>query len=210
MSTICGIDEAGRGPLAGPVTAAAVHFGPNGPGCTPADSKTLSARRRSELERAIRGSANAWGIGWVWPQEIDRINIHRGSLLAMQRAFEALCAQVRYCYEPARAETLIAGMEILVDGSFTPQFDLPCRAIVGGDGIIPQISAASILAKQARDRWMHAYHREEPRYGFDRHVGYPTAHHRRMIRIYGASRIHRHSFATECPRAEQGGTTPSS
>jgi ribonuclease HII len=208
MRRICGIDEAGRGPLAGPVTAAAVLFGRSGPGCTPADSKTLSAGRRGQLEQTIRRTCDAWGIGWVWPHEIDRINIHHASLLAMQRAFESLCGQLRH--NARDAEAVIAGIEILVDGAFTPRFDLPCRAVVGGDGSVPQISAASILAKEARDRWMRAYHREEPQYGFDRHVGYPTAFHRKMIQVHGVSKIHRHSFSATRFKAAQTGVTPSS
>ncbi len=191
---VCGIDEAGRGPLAGPVTAAAVLFGSGGINAKPADSKTLSARRRSTLERQIRKEAAAWGIGWSWPNEIDALNIHHASLLAMQRAFAALRnSLLTHCGE-AEAAQLLATVEIQVDGKYAPAFDLPCVAVIGGDRSVPEIQAASILAKEARDRWMRCYHREEPQYGFDRHVGYPTSHHRRMILHHGASAIQRHSF----------------
>lgn len=195
VKRICGIDEAGRGPLAGPVTAAAVLFGSGGPGCTPVDSKSVSGRRRAQLETDIRGSALAWGIGWSWPEEIDLINIHNASLLAMQRAFNALCNDLQTRLTGRPAQRVIAAIEIQVDGKFTPEFALPCRAIVGGDRTVAEIQAASILAKEARDRWMRCYSREEPQYGFERHVGYPTADHRRMIGLYGASRIQRRSFA---------------
>ncbi|TVQ39261.1 MAG: ribonuclease HII [Spirochaetaceae bacterium] len=210
VKRICGIDEAGRGPLAGPVTAAAVVFGARGIGCTPADSKSLSARRRAQLEPQIRAAAVAWGIGWSWPEEIDLINIHNASLLAMQRAFTALCNSVQHYYPASQARELIAAMEVQVDGRFTPQVGCPCLAIEGGDRTVPQIQAASILAKEARDRWMRCYSREEPQYGFDRHVGYPTLHHRRMIRQHGASRIQRHSFLVREPDCVAGGITASS
>ncbi|TVQ96555.1 MAG: ribonuclease HII [Spirochaetaceae bacterium] len=190
METICGIDEAGRGPLAGPVTAAAVVFGSDGPGCAVADSKRLSPGARADREICIRRTC-VWGIGWAWPSEIDAVNIHHATLLAMQRAFAALC----------RAHEQFAGshqleLTVLVDGAFVPTLPVPCRSVVGGDRLVPQISAASILAKEARDRWMRCYHREEPQFGFDRHMGYPTELHRQMISRYGVSRIHRHSFAS--------------
>ena len=196
METICGIDEAGRGPLAGPVTAAAVIFGPDGPGCHVADSKRLSPAARAEREHAIRRTC-LWGLGWAWPEEIDALNIHHATLLAMQRAFVALCRGHEQWVVPPLPE-----LTALIDGAFTPNLPVPCRAVVGGDRLVPQISAASILAKEARDRWMRCYHREEPQFGFERHMGYPTEFHRQMIFRYGVSRIHRHSFASPAGPSE--------
>ncbi len=190
MVTICGIDEAGRGPLAGPVTAAAVIFGPDGPGCAVTDSKRLSPAARADREICIRRTC-VWGIGWAWPSEIDALNIHHATLLAMQRAFAAL----RHAHEQGALPPQ-PKLTVLIDGAFVPNLPVPCRAVVGGDRLVPQISAASILAKEARDRWMRCYHREEPQFGFARHMGYPTEFHRRMISRYGVSRIHRHSFAS--------------
>lgn len=207
---MCGIDEAGRGPLAGPVTAAAVLFGSGDGSFEPADSKSLSPRRRSELERQIRGAVAAWGIGWSWPDEIDAINIHHASLLAMQRAFTALRNSMLAGCGEREAGRVLATVEIQVDGKFIPAFDLPCVAVIGGDRTVPEIQAASILAKEARDRWMRCYHREEPHYGFDRHVGYPTSHHRRMILRHGASAIQRHSFLVRDPGTAGDAVTTSS
>ena len=197
METICGIDEAGRGPLAGPVTAAAVIFGPDGPGCAVTDSKRLSSRARASREISIRQTC-FWGIGWAWPREIDALNIHHATLLAMRRAFTALDRE-----QKRWANGSVPRVTVLVDGAFVPSLPVSCRAVVGGDRLVPQISAASILAKEARDRWMRCYHREEPQFGFDRHMGYPTEFHRRMIARFGVSRIHRHSFASP---ANEGGT----
>lgn len=199
VQRVCGIDEAGRGPLAGPVTAAAVLFGAAGIDVEPADSKSLSARRRAKLERQIREAAAAWGIGWSWPGEIDALNIHHASLLAMQRAFGALRNSFLVRCGELEAGRVLATVEIQVDGKYAPDFGLPCVAVIGGDRTVPEIQAASILAKEARDRWMRCYHREEPRYGFDRHVGYPTSYHRRMILDHGASAIQRHSFVVRDP-----------
>jgi ribonuclease HII len=175
----CGIDEAGRGPLAGPVTAAAV--------CLPAglfvpglgDSKTLSPSQRERLALRIREIAVDWAVGWAWPEEIDRYNIHRATLLAMRRAVEGLVS------EPT---------ELLVDGLFVPPADIPARAVVRGDATVPAIMAASILAKTERDAWMIGYAAIDPRYGFERHKGYPTRQHRDSIARHGLSAIHRRSF----------------
>jgi ribonuclease HII len=183
---VCGIDEAGRGPLAGPVTAAAVILPAVFPREILGDSKALSARRRREAAAIIREKAIAWGIGWASHEEIDAINIHRATLLAMARAVEALAVT------PDR---------LLVDGLFCPSCGIPGSAIVRGDATVPEIMAASILAKTARDAWMVAYSLEEPGYGFDRHKGYPTVEHRRILMALGPSRIHRRSFKVTSPSA---------
>ncbi|MFM9969166.1 MAG: ribonuclease HII [Burkholderiales bacterium] len=177
---ICGVDEAGRGPLAGPVYAAAVVFHANQPIAGMADSKVLSARRRDILAQSIREQALAWAIAQASVEEIDRLNILRASLLAMQRAVLAL------------------GMTpslVLVDGNQRPNLDIPTRAVVRGDATVPQISAASILAKTARDGEMRRLHQLYPCYGLDRHKGYPTAAHLKAIEQYGVCDIHRRSFA---------------
>lgn len=176
---VCGIDEAGRGPLAGPVTAAAVILGEPFPDDRLDDSKVVDPRVREELAPLIRGRARAWAVGWAWPEEIDRINIHHATLLAMLRACRGL--------------DLTPGL-VLVDGRFTPAVGTPCRAEIDGDARIPEIMAASILAKTARDRWMARYARIDGRYGFESHFGYATRAHRERLRLHGPSTIHRRSF----------------
>lgn len=181
---VCGIDEAGRGPLAGPVTAAAVILPDDFPVRILADSKVLSAARRTAAAAVIRERAIAWGIGWASHEEIDRWNIHNATLMAMKRAVQAL-------------ET--APDRLLVDGLFCPDCALPAVAIVKGDATVPCIMAASILAKTARDAWMEEYAKEEPEYRFEKHKGYPTAEHRRLILALGPSRIQRTSFRVSSP-----------
>jgi ribonuclease HII len=176
---VCGIDEAGRGPLAGPVTAAAVVLPADFPPGVLADSKALSPARRESAARLIRARAAAWAVGWASAEEIDRMNIHRATLLAMRRALDGLAVR----------PTLI-----VVDGLFVPDTDLPARAAVGGDATVPEIMAASIIAKTARDAWMSEYARREPGYGFERHKGYPTREHRAAIARLGPCAIHRRSF----------------
>lgn len=181
--TICGIDEAGRGPLAGPVTAAAVILPDSFPTHLLADSKKLSAARRALALTEILSLASC-GVGWCWPGEIDRINIHHASLLAMKRAFEALPGAVRHSIDLVQ-----------VDGKFPPPIDHPdIEAVIHGDSIHHPIMAASILAKEARDRWMIRYHWLEPLWQFDRHKGYPTKLHRELCLRHGLSEIHRRSF----------------
>ena len=182
MHKLCGIDEAGRGPLAGPVTAAAVILPTWFPIDELADSKALPEARREHAAKLIREQAVDWGIGWAWPEEIDRINIHNATLLAMKRAYNQL------------RETVCTA---LVDGKFTPSLPVECRAIVKGDSKVPEIMAASILAKVARDRWMVRYSWIESRYGFDKHKGYPTVDHRRLYAQLGPSAIHRRSFSVK-------------
>jgi ribonuclease HII len=176
----CGVDEAGRGPLAGAVYAAAVILNPALPIAGLADSKKLSAASRTRLAEQIRTSALAWQIASASVEEIDRLNILKASLLAMKRAIEGLSIR------PDLA---------LIDGIHCPQVTLATRAIVGGDDSEPCISAASILAKTARDAEMLRLHAIYPCYGFDRHKGYPTALHLTALRQHGPSIIHRRSFA---------------
>lgn len=177
---ICGVDEAGRGPLAGPVFAAAVILDdpPRIKGL--ADSKKLTAKRRNALFDEIKLQAVAWAVASASVEEIDEINILQASLLAMRRAVLALKLQ------PAT---------ILVDGLHVPKVAMPARAIVQGDATVPAISAASILAKVARDAVMLELHATYPDYGFDRHKGYGTAVHMAALRRLGATPAHRRSFA---------------
>lgn len=176
---VAGVDEVGRGPLAGPVVAAAVIL-PEGytcPGLT--DSKKLSAKRRETLDVQIRADALAWSLGRAEAAEIDELNIHHATLLAMQRAAAGLA---------------IAPAHLLVDGRFTPQGPWTAEAIVGGDGSVAAISAASIVAKVARDGWLRDLHQDYPDYGFDRHSGYPTVAHREALERLGPCPQHRRSF----------------
>ena len=177
---LAGVDEAGRGPLAGPVVAAAVILDPSRPIEGLADSKKLSPGRRATLAERIRADALAWALGRAEVEEIDRINILQASLLAMSRAVAALGVA------PARVQ---------VDGNRCPVLAWPVEAVVGGDGRVPAIGAASILAKVARDRELERLDREYPGYGLARHKGYPTAAHLEALGRLGVSAIHRRSFA---------------
>lgn len=178
---IAGVDEAGRGPLAGPVIAAAVILDPTHPIPGLADSKQLSSLRREQLAAEIRAHALSWALGRADVAEIDRINILQASLLAMRRAVESLT---------------IAPDQALVDGKHCPLgLACPCQAIVKGDATIPAISAASILAKVARDAELCELHDRYPAYGFARHKGYPTLAHRDALRRLGPCPEHRRSFA---------------
>ncbi len=176
---ICGVDEAGRGPLAGPVYAAAVILDDNHPIAGLADSKKLSAKRRDFLALEVKQHALSWAIATASVEEIDSLNILRASLLAMRRAVEAL--QVR-------------PQEVWVDGLYCPDTGLPSRAIVQGDSKVESISAASILAKTERDAAMLQMHEQYPQYGFATHKGYPTAAHLAALRLHGVSLEHRKSF----------------
>lgn len=177
---IAGVDEAGRGPLAGPVVAAAVVLDPRRPIAGLADSKTLSATRRAALEIRIKADALHWAVASASVAEIDRMNILRATLLAMQRAVAALA--------------VVPG-EALVDGNHLPALGCPGRAVVGGDALHAVISAASILAKQERDRRMSALAGVCPQYGFERHKGYPTRAHLEALQRHGVSVHHRRSYA---------------
>lgn len=179
VSIICGVDEAGRGPLAGPVYASAVILDDSQPITGLADSKKLSEKRRDYLALQIKQHARAWAVATASVEEIDTLNILRASLLAMRRAVEFL--QLR-------------PDEVWVDGLHCPDTGLPSRAIVQGDNTVAAISAASILAKTARDAAMRQLHDRYPQYGFAAHKGYPTAAHVAALRLYGVSAEHRTSF----------------
>ena len=176
---VAGVDEVGRGCLAGPVLAAAVVLDPDRYVAGIADSKVLTAADRERLFDDIVGAAVAWAVAAVEPDEIDRINIHRASLMAMRQAVTAL--------EP------LPGF-VLVDGFRIPDLVMPQRPVAGGDRRSTAIAAASILAKVTRDRTMRRLHAEDPRYGFDRHKGYATRDHLDAVAKFGYSPIHRRSF----------------
>lgn len=177
---IAGVDEAGRGPLAGPVVAAAVILDPVRPIPGARDSKRLSAPQREQLAGEIRRHALAWAIASASVEEIDALNILQASLLAMRRAVEALSPSADFA---------------LIDGNRLPQLRIGARAIVGGDDSEPAISCASILAKTYRDAQMRELDRAHPGYGFAVHFGYPTPQHRRLLEQLGPCAIHRLSYA---------------
>ncbi len=178
---ICGIDEVGRGPLAGPVTAAAVILNKGFPTEILNDSKKLSPKKRVLAYERIKAEALAVGIGWVSPQTIDEINIHNASLLAMEKAFEQI-------------EHKFYDVKCFIDGKYIPRIDTECEAIIGGDALVPEIMAASIVAKVERDNYMIELSKVYPQYGFEKHKGYPTKFHREMCKEFGISDIHRKSF----------------
>jgi ribonuclease HII len=175
-----GVDEAGRGPLAGPVVAAAVILDRKRPIRGIADSKVLSPGARQELALRIEARAIAWGLGWADACEVDAINILQATLLAMRRAVDALQVAAEYA---------------LVDGNQMPRLAIPGRAIVSGDALEPAISAASILAKTARDAMMRAFDALHPGYGFAQHMGYGTPEHLECLHRLGPCLLHRRSFA---------------
>ncbi|MEH6358410.1 MAG: ribonuclease HII [Pseudomonadales bacterium] len=177
---IAGVDEVGRGPLAGAVVAAAVILDPNNPIEGLADSKKLTEKRREALFPLIQERALAWCIARASEAEIDELNILHASLLAMQRAVLGL---------------KLAPEKVLVDGNRCPELPYPSEAIIKGDSLVPAISAASILAKVVRDREMVAFEETYPGYGFAKHKGYPTALHMQALKSLGATPIHRRSFA---------------
>ena len=177
---VCGVDEAGRGPLAGAVYAAAVVLDARAPIDGLRDSKLLTAQRREALSQRIRERARAWAVASASTAEIDRLNILQASLLAMQRAV---------------AELAVAPVLARVDGNQPPRLRCAVQTLVGGDAIDPAISAASILAKCARDEAMRALHERFPQYGFDRHKGYATPEHLEQLRRHGPCSEHRRSFA---------------
>lgn len=177
---VCGADEAGRGPLAGPVVAAAVILDAARPIAGLRDSKQLTAAQREALARQIRERALAWAVAEASVTEIDRLNILQASLLAMRRAIEALSPPAEFA---------------LIDGDRLPVLSIEARAIVAGDALEPAISAASILAKHDRDRLMAELDRTFPGYGFGEHAGYPTPRHLQRLRELGPCAVHRRTFA---------------
>lgn len=180
LRLVAGVDEAGRGPLAGPVYAAAVILDPRRPIAGLDDSKRLTPARRAALEPEIQTHSLAWSLGLASVEEIDRLNILQASLLAMRRAVLTL--------DPSP-------LMVLVDGNRCPALDCPARSMVGGDGLVPAIAAASILAKVARDRLMERLELDYPGYGFARHKGYPTQEHRDALGRLGPCPEHRRTFA---------------
>ena len=176
----CGVDEAGRGPLAGPVMAAAVILNPAWPIEGLNDSKKLSAKRRDALALEIRARAIAWAVAEASVEEIDRLNILHATLLAMRRAVGALH---------------VVPTHALIDGNRCPKLFCPAQAIIGGDGKVQSIAAASILAKTVRDAHMCKMHLLYPIYGFDRHMGYCTEVHVKALQAHGECPIHRRGFA---------------
>ena len=177
---IAGVDEVGRGPLAGPVVAAAVIFRHDTDIIGLRDSKKLSESQRIKLDKQIRSRALAFGIGSSSPEEVDVLNVLAATMLAMQRAV---------------AELTVRPLRVLVDGNRCPRLEMPADSIVGGDDIIPVISAASIIAKVFRDELMKRLDHEYPGYGFARHKGYPTLAHIEALEKLGPCNIHRKSFA---------------
>jgi ribonuclease HII len=177
---VAGVDEAGRGPLAGPVVAAAVILDDLKPIKGLADSKQLTALRRERLYDEIRAKALCCSVALASVEEIDQLNILQATLLAMRRAVQGL---------------RLKPTKVLVDGNRLPALDVLAEAIVSGDALVPSISAASILAKVTRDRMLCELHLQHPEYGFDRHKGYGTAEHLRALQTHGALPMHRRSFA---------------
>ena len=179
INTYAGIDEVGRGPLAGPVVAAAVVLGDDYPWKELKDSKMLSAKRREASAIEIKQHAFAWAIGRCEPEEIDQYNIFNASLLAMKRAFEGIADKTEL---------------VLVDGKYSPELSVKSFAVIKGDQHVPAISAASILAKVTRDLEMCELDKLYPHYGFAKHKGYPTAIHIDALKAHGPCSHHRHSF----------------
>lgn len=178
---IAGVDEVGRGPLVGAVVTAAVILDPNNPIAGLADSKKLSEKKRLALAAEIKEKALAWSLGRAEPEEIDELNILHATMLAMQRAVKSLKIQPHF---------------VLVDGNRIPSLAMPAQAVVKGDSKVAEISAASILAKVARDQEMEELDREFPQYEFAKHKGYPTKVHLEKLAEFGALPQHRRSFAS--------------
>ncbi|MDP8163059.1 ribonuclease HII [Pasteurella skyensis] len=185
---IAGVDEVGRGPLVGAVVTAAVILDPHNPIAGLMDSKKLSEKRREALAEEIKQKALCWSLGRAEPEEIDKLNILNATMLAMQRAVKALTIQPNF---------------VLVDGNRTPDFSIPSQAIIKGDNLVAEISAASILAKVVRDNEMKELDKLFPEYGFAKHKGYPTKLHFEKLAEFGATPFHRKSFAPVAKIIEQ-------
>jgi len=188
---VAGVDEAGRGPLAGPVVAAAVILDAKRPIAGLADSKVLAPARRQVLAQAIKQRALCWAVGRAEVADIDRLNILQASLLAMRRAVETLD---------------IVPELVLIDGNRAPSLACRVKTVVKGDATVPSVQAASILAKVARDAEMFTLDKAFPGYGFSRHKGYPTATHLLALAIFGVSPVHRRSFGPVRRLLERGQT----
>lgn len=185
---ICGVDEAGRGPLAGPVCASAVILKPNDIIEGVNDSKKLSEKKRERLFDEIKERAIAYSIGWASVEEIEELNILNATMLAMKRAVEGLPIQADYA---------------IIDGNKTPNLSIPCESIVKGDAKSMSIASASILAKVSRDRLMIEYAEKYPEYKFEKHKGYGTKVHQEAILEYGACEIHRPSFLKKIKKKQE-------
>lgn len=185
LTTLCGADEAGRGPLAGAVYAAAVVLDPKHPIDGLNDSKKISEKKREQLAEQIKNQALGWAIATSSIEEIDQINILQASLLAMRRAIESMIDEFD-----------ITPTLVQIDGNKCPTITLPCEAVVKGDSKVAAISAASILAKTARDDEMRQLAIQYPAYAFDQHKGYPTKQHVALLQQHGVSPVHRKSFRT--------------
>lgn len=181
---LCGVDEAGRGPLVGAVVAGAVVLDPENPIVGLKDSKKLTVAKREFLFEQIQLKAKAWGVGQASPEEIDQINILQATMLAMRRAVEDLATRLGAWPDKA-----------LIDGNRCPELPIAAEAIVKGDAKEPAISAASIIAKVTRDRQMMILHEQYPQYGFNQHMGYPTEAHLAALQEFGACSEHRCSFS---------------
>lgn len=190
VALLCGVDEVGRGPLVGAVVTAAVILNPQQPIAGLTDSKKLSEKRRTELSELIKQQALCWALGRAEPHEIDELNILHATMLAMRRAVAALSIRPEW---------------VLVDGNRAPDFGIPASAVVKGDLLVPEISAASILAKVARDEEMQTLHLAHPHFGFAAHKGYPTAAHLAAIQQHGVLPQHRRSFKPVRQVLEQQG-----
>ncbi len=195
IDLIAGVDEVGRGPLVGDVVTAAVILDPAKPIKGLADSKKLTEKRRNLLFDEIIEKALCWHIARANPQEIDSLNILHATMLAMQRAVAGLS---------------IAPHFVLIDGNRCPKLNVPCQAVVKGDSLVQEISAASILAKVTRDREMVELDKRYPEFGFAKHKGYPTALHLEMIQKYGVTELHRQSFSPVRKALESSGLISSS
>jgi len=190
---LCGLDEAGRGPLAGPVCAGAVILCDGFPGDCLDDSKKLNRKKREYAEGLIKELC-CWGIGVVDHETIDRINILQASLYAMRLAFDMMMLKFPAWAENQKTVPDISAVTALADGTFCPQLNVPCRCEAKADGTYPAVMAASIIAKTGRDALMLAYDRLYPQYGYARHKGYPTPEHIRICRELGPSPIQRRTF----------------
>jgi len=193
---LCGLDEAGRGPLAGPVCAAAVILSRKDtarefPLAILNDSKKMAPTARESAMDIVLREAYAWGIGWASATEIDEINILKASLLAMKRAFEFMLGESQ---KHGSGPLAISNIRAIVDGLYAPDIQVPCQPMVKADNTVPEVMAASILAKTARDRLMEYYGIFYPLYGYEKHKGYPTKAHREAILRFGPSPIQRKSF----------------
>ena len=191
---ICGIDEAGRGPLAGPVCSASVILTKDFPVHILNDSKKMTAAKREEVRQVIYKEAYVWGLGWADHREIDELNILQATLLAMKRAFLQMLEKASLLSPQNFRENFIKNLNVIIDGTFAPDIGIPCTTMVKADSKISEVMAASILAKYERDKYMDEMAKQYPLYGYEKHKGYPTKAHREAVQKYGTSPIQRLTF----------------